>query len=122
VSFPRTPDENATDDHALLDRIAAYLDGDRDDFGDVEVGLTVATAHRSVLEQCRSIPYGEQVTVERLCRMVGLDADADANHDTVREALDDNPAPLLIPDHRVRDGPSGAPSDVEQALRAVEGL
>jgi methylated-DNA-[protein]-cysteine S-methyltransferase len=40
----------------------------------------------------------------------------------VREALAANPVPLLIPDHRVRDGPSGAPPPVEQKLRAVEGL
>ena len=40
----------------------------------------------------------------------------------VREALAANPVPLLIPDHRVRDGPSGAPPEVEQRLRSLEGL
>lgn len=122
VSFPRTPDGNATPEHDLLDRIAAYLEGEREEFRDVEVGLTVPTDHRSILEQCRSIPYGEQVTVERLCRMAGLDADDEDDHGVVREALAGNPVPLLIPDHRVRDGPSSAPPEVERTLRAVEGL
>ena len=122
VSFPRTPDDGASDEHELLDRITAYLEGERDDFRDVEVGLTVPTDHRQVLEQCREIPYGESIDVERLCRMAGLDADDDADHDVVRRALDENPVPLLVPDHRVRDGPSAAPPAVEQALRSLEGL
>jgi len=122
VSFPRTPDANATDDHELLDRIAAYFEGECEDFRNVEVGLTVPTAHRSVLEACHSIPFGEQVTVERLCAMAGLDADDEGAHDAARDALAANPVPLVLPDHRVRDGPGGAPPAVERALRALEGL
>ena len=41
------------------------------------------------------------------------DPDAPENHD---------PAPLLIADHRVRDGPSAAPPEIEQRLRSLEGL
>jgi len=122
VSFPRTPDGDASDDHELLDRITAYLEGERDDFRDVEIGLTVPTDHRQVLEQCRQVPYGESIAVERLCGMAGLDPDDDADHDAVRQALADNPVPLVIPDHRVRDGPSAAPPEVEQALRSLEGF
>jgi len=122
VSFPRTPDENAGNDHPLLDRIFAYFEGERDDFDDVEVALTLPTPHREVLETVREIPYGEQVTVERLCRMAGLDADDEDDRDAVGGALADNPVPLVVPDHRVRDGPSSAPPDVEQHLRSLEGL
>lgn len=121
VSFP----ENSTepDDHPLLDRIERYLEGEADDFADVEVGLTVPTPHRDVLETTRTVPYGENVTVERLTGMTpGLDPSDDEDRTTVRQALADNPVPLLIPDHRVRDGPSALPPAVEQRLRNLEDL
>jgi len=122
VSFPSTPDPEAEGNHPLLKRVFAYLEGGRDDFTDVEVGLTVPTDQRRVLEATRNVPYGEQVSVERLVRMSGLNPDDEEDHDTVRAALADNPVPLFVPDHRVRDGPSGAPPGVEQRLRNVEGL
>jgi len=123
VSFPREPDAEATGEHELLDRIDAYLEGEKDDFADVTVALTVSTDRRRVLETVREIPYGEQVSVAQLLRMTP-DGDPDDEDDvrTARTALADNPAPLLIPDHRVRNGPSGAPAAVEQRLRSVEGL
>jgi methylated-DNA-[protein]-cysteine S-methyltransferase len=124
VSFPEVPDDVHETDHELLDRIDHYLDGVDDvDFADVEVGLTVPTDQRSVLETLRGIPYGEQVSVEQLTRMTpDLDAENDDDQILVRTALDENPVPLLIPDHRVRDGPSAAPPEVEQKLRSLEGL
>ncbi|WP_254537452.1 methylated-DNA--[protein]-cysteine S-methyltransferase [Halomarina litorea] len=122
VSFPEESDDEDAD-HALLDRIDAYLEGEREEFDDVAVALTVPTDQREVLETTREVPYGEQVSVERLTRMTpGLDASSDEDHDAVRTALAANPAPLVIPDHRVRDGPSGAPPEIEQRLRALEGL
>ena len=123
VSFPGAPDEDARADHPVLDRIERYLEGAHDDFEDVDVALTVPTAHRDVLEALRKVPYGEQVTVERLAAMTpSLDPENDDDLDLVRAALAENPAPVVIPDHRVRDGPSGAPPDVEQKLRSLEGL
>ncbi|MGB9986468.1 MGMT family protein [Salarchaeum japonicum] len=123
VSFPATPDDDATDDHSLLDRISAYLEGVEDDFRDVETGLTVPTTHRNVLEQVRDIPYGDQLSVDALARITpGLDPDDPDDLDAVRTALAQNPLPLVIPDHRVRDGPSAAPPEVEQKLRALEDL
>ncbi|MFB6105455.1 MAG: MGMT family protein [Halobacteriaceae archaeon] len=121
LSFPEVPDEDATEDSDLLDRIFAYLEGVADDFADVDVGLTVPTDQRRVLEAVRGIPYGEQTAVSEVARMAGLGSDAEAE-DAVREALDANPVPLLVPDHRVRDGPSAAPPAVEQRLRSLEGL
>ena len=122
VTFPNAPDDEALSDHELLDRIDRYLDGVEDDFADVTVALTVPTDRRKILETVREIPYGEQVDVAQLLRMTP-DGDPDDEEDvrTARSALADNPTPLLIPDHRVRDGPSGAPAPVEQKLRAVEG-
>jgi methylated-DNA-[protein]-cysteine S-methyltransferase len=122
VSFPSSP-ADADPDHALLDRIFEYLEGAPDDFDDLDIALTVPTDQRAVLEAVRGIPYGEQTSVERLTRRVpDLDTDSDDDRDRVRTALDENPVPLLIPDHRVRDGPSAAPPKVEQKLRSLEGL
>jgi methylated-DNA-[protein]-cysteine S-methyltransferase len=122
LSFPTVPDDDASADHELLDRIERYLNSEADDFRDVDVGLTVPTDQRSVLEAVREIPSGEQGSVEQVARMAGLEPDDEDSQRTVREALAENPAPLLIPDHRVRDGPSGAPPEVEQKLRSIEGL
>ena len=123
VSFPETPEGDATPEHELLDRIVAYLEGQEDDFADVQVALTVPTDRRTVLETVRDLPYGESVTVQALARMTpGVDAEADDDLRLVRTALSDDPAPLLIPDHRVGDGPSAAPPAVERRLRSLEGL
>lgn len=123
IAFPTEPDPDAADDHELLDRVFAYFEGKRDDFRDVDVALTVPTDQRAVLEATRQIPFGESVSVEQLARMTPtLDASDDDDQMLVREALDANPAPIVIPDHRVRDAPSAAPPEVEQKLRSLEGL
>jgi methylated-DNA-[protein]-cysteine S-methyltransferase len=123
VSFPSSLAADADHEHPLLDRLFEYLTGAPDEFDDVELALTVPTDQRAVLEAVRTIPYGEQTSVERLTRRVpDLDADTDTDRDRVRTALDENPIPIFIPDHRVRDGPSAAPPKVEQRLRSLEGL
>ncbi|WP_018257936.1 MGMT family protein [Halomicrobium katesii] len=123
LSFPERPAAESRTDHDLLDRIEGYLSNETDDFRDVDVGLTVSTERRSVLEAVREIPYGEEAGVDQLVRMAPvLDPSDDESARIVREALADNPVPLVIPDHRVRDGPSGAPPAVEQKLRSIEGL
>ena len=123
VSFPTGPDDGAGDTHPLLDRIEEYLQGAKENFSDVSVALTMPTDQREVLETLREIPYGEQVSVEKLTGMVpGLRASESEDRNLVRTALDANPLPLILPDHRVRDGPSGAPPAVEQKLRVLEGL
>ena len=124
VSFPERPDEDAEADHPILDRIFEYLEGlEEVTFEDVQVALTVPTDQRAVLEQVQAIPYGDQVSVETLTRMTpDLDHEDEDDLILVRTALDGNPAPILIPDHRVRDGPSAAPPPVEQKLRSLEGL
>ncbi|ELY51604.1 MGMT family protein [Natronococcus jeotgali] len=124
VSFPKTPEDDAETDHPVLDRIFEYLDGlEEVAFDDVQVALTMPTDQRAVLEGVREIPYGDQVDVRTLARMTPeLDHEDDEDLTLVRTALDSNPAPILIPDHRVRDGPSAAPPPVEQKLRSLEGL
>lgn len=122
VTFPSSPDPDAEDDHQLLDQVEAYLEGVEKDFGEVEVALTVPTDHRAVLTATRSIPYGEQTSVKSLVGMAGLNPEDEDTVEAARAALAENPVPLVIPDHRVRDGPSGAPPEIEQRLRSLEGL
>ena len=120
VSFPSTPGGDAGRDHPLFDRIDAYLAGNADHFDDVDVGLTVPTDHRAVLEATRNVPHGETVAPERVVRMAGLDSDDDSDRATARTALAENPVPLFVPDHRVRDAPGGAPAPVTERLRRIE--
>jgi methylated-DNA-[protein]-cysteine S-methyltransferase len=123
VEFPASPAPDADHEHELLDRVEAYLQGEPDEFEDVSVAMTMPTDQRKVLEAVRTVAYGEEVTVEQLAGMTpGLGPDEENTQRAVREALAANPAPVLIPTHRVRDGPGSAPADVEQKLRAVEGL
>lgn len=123
VDFPDTPQDGSETGHALLDRIESYLDGERDDFADVTVALTLPTDRRRVLEAVREIPYGESATVDQLLRMTaGLDDEDESDRRTVTEALAANPAPILVPDHRVRDGPNAAPGDVTDRCRRIEGI
>lgn len=121
VAFPTEPEPEAGSEHALLDRVEAYLGGERDTFEDVQVALTVPTDQRAVLDAVGSIPYGETATVEQLARMTpGRDPDESAP--TIREAVTVNPAPVLIPTHRVRDVAGSEPANIAEKLRAVEGL
>jgi len=123
VDFPETPQDGAETDHALLDRFGAYLGGECEDFADVTVALTLPTDRRRVLVAVREIPYGESATVDQLLRMTaGLDDEDGSDRRTVTDALAANPVPILVPDHRVRDGPSAAPNDVVEFCRRVEGI
>ncbi len=123
VDFPARPQDDAGPDYNLLDRVGAYLSGEPDNFRDVTVALTLPTDERRVLEALREVPYGEAVTVEQLARMTaGLDDGDEADLRTVREALTDNPAPILIGDHRVRNASGATPSKVAALCRRVEGL
>jgi len=122
VGFPETV-EGATSDHELLDRIEAYLGGEPDEFADVTLAMTMPTDRREVFEAVREIPYGEDASVEQLARLVpGRDPDDQDDLRAVRDALAANPLPILIPTHRVRSAPAGAPSDVAEKLRSLEGL
>ncbi|WP_318566798.1 MGMT family protein [Salinigranum marinum] len=119
VSFPDDVPADADSDHPLLDRIGAYLDGEADQFDDVQVALTVPTSHRSILEAVRNVPHGETVSVARIARLAGLDDEDDDDLRTVEAALRENPVPLFVPDHRV-EGPGATPDEVVRLLRSVE--
>lgn len=122
VRFPSEAAPDAAAEHPLLDRIDDYLSGTvRDEFDDVEVALPGEPLARTVLEAVREIPYGENATVADLARTLPeIRVDDGKDLERVRQILHDNPVPLIVPDHRVRDGPSGAPPKVEQRLRSLE--
>lgn len=120
VSFPDTVPEDAETDHELLDAIDQYLDGELTALDDAEIGLTVPTEQRAVLEALDSVPPGSTVTVSRLARLAGLDPGSDESIATVRDALRNNPLPIFLPDHRVRDGQGATPAQIAAALRRFE--
>lgn len=123
LSVPDAPEHGAGSDHEILDWIDAYLAGTATDVTEVQIGLTVPTDQRTVLETVRKIPSGESLSLERLvARSPGLDPDDGEDVATARTALAENPIPLFIPGHRIRDGPSAVPPGIEQVFRDVEGL
>lgn len=122
VSFRTETPSDADDDHELLDRIGEYLRGEPDEFTEVALGITVPTDQRAVLEALRTLTYGEEVSVSRLARLAALDANDPDDIELVTRALDENPIPLLLPDHRVQGGPYATPGSVRERLRRVEGL
>jgi methylated-DNA-[protein]-cysteine S-methyltransferase len=123
LSLPDTPEPGASSEHEYLDWIETYLAGTQQDVTDIDIGLTVPTDQRTVLERVRKIPYGEEFPLKRVvARSQGLDPDDEADLNTARRALAENPIPLLIPDHRVADGPSNVPEDIRTTLRKIEGV
>jgi len=120
VSFPDTVPDDATTDHEVFTLINDYLDGDRLALTDVEIALTVPTDHRQVLDALQNVSAGNTVTVSRLARLAGMDEDSEEDQAAIRDALQANPVPLLIPDHRVHDAQGATPSDVAATLRDLE--
>lgn len=123
VSFPDRPDGDAAGEHPVLSRIEDYLAGTERDLSELKTGLTVPTDQRKVLETVRKLPFGESIGLRKLVvRTTGLDPEDRADRDRAREALASNPVPIVIPDHRIDDAPSGAPNEVRQYCRELEGL
>ena len=122
VTFPDEPHPASDDEHELLERIDGYLSGTvEDEFADVEIHIDATPDEHQVFEALRSIPYGENSSVGDIARAVPeYDAGTDDDIEAIREILDRNPIPVIVPDHRVRDGPSAAPPRVEQRLRSLE--
>jgi len=113
VSFPAEHPGDADGDHDLLDRIDAYLGGERDEFAEVALGLTVPTDRREALEALRSVPYGEEVSVSRLARLGGFDPDDPDDLEVVTGAL-------RQPDPGPAAGPPGERRAVRDAERRAE--
>ncbi|WP_138005409.1 MGMT family protein [Halalkalirubrum salinum] len=120
VSFPDAVPEDASVAHDYLDAVDAYLAGEREGLTEISIALTMPTDKRRVLETLREIPSGRTVTIDRLASFAGLDPAEDGVRETVQDALRENPVPLFVPDHRVRDGQGATPSSIAAALRRHE--
>lgn len=119
LSVPESIPDETTHDHDLLDRIERFVSGEIVSFEEVPIALTVPTDCRGVLDGVRKIPYGKESDVATLARKTpGLDPEED--EEIVRSALEANPVPILIPDHRILDGPSPLPADLVRRLRSNE--
>jgi methylated-DNA-[protein]-cysteine S-methyltransferase len=96
--LPRPGDGEAHGSHRLADRFVAYLAGERDDFGDVELDLDWCTAfERELVAAIRSVPYGETVTYGELAALAGRPSAARAAGSFCAR----NRAGLVLPCHRV---------------------
>lgn len=122
VEYPSRVSADADSTHDVLDRVADYLAGEEDNFDDVPLAITVPTDQRRVLEAVRQVPYGENASVSQVARMANLDPNEPDDVALAKEALRGNPAPLVIPDHRVQGGPYSTPGDVRTTFRSVEGI
>lgn len=105
--------------------IVRLLDGQKVDLSGIAIDLEgMSELERKVLEAARRIPCGEVRTYGDIAREIGAPGATQA----VGAALGRNPAPILIPCHRVvasggRSGGFSAPGGVETKFRllAIEG-
>lgn len=97
VGLRREAPEGAAPEHPYLARILAHLSSGKDDLADLPVDLEVSPFERRVLDAMRAIPPGEVVTYGELARRLGVPGGARA----VGNACAHNPAPLVVPCHRV---------------------
>jgi len=86
------------DKRNLIDDLIRYFSGEVVDFSGYEVDLSSLTDfEREVLCETRKIEYGTIVTYSKLAARIGKPNAARA----VGNALSKNPAPIVIPCHRV---------------------
>jgi methylated-DNA-[protein]-cysteine S-methyltransferase len=85
-------------EHELADRIRGYFEGERVEFGDVQIDLSWGTDFQVALaEALRAVPYGETVTYGELAALAGRPNAPRAAGTFCAE----NRFPLVVPCHRV---------------------
>lgn len=124
VRLARTPPEDAQGEHPYLARILHHLATGKDDLADLPVDLAVSPFEQRVLDLMRAIPPGEVMTYGALAARLGVPGAARA----VGNACARNPAPLVVPCHRVvpSDGSLGNYSaaggkETKAKLLSIEG-
>jgi O-6-methylguanine DNA methyltransferase len=106
----------------LIDRIIRHLQGDIQDFRDVQVDLEgVDETARLVYQAARAIPAGETKTYGEIAKAIGKPAAAQE----VGQALGRNPVGLIIPCHRVlaaggKLGGFSAPGGLDTKIKMLE--
>jgi|Deesub1362B_J571_1020462.scaffolds.fasta_scaffold01539_12 methylated-DNA-[protein]-cysteine S-methyltransferase len=94
--FSKTPDKEIS--HSKVAKklkydLKKYFNGEKIDFSDYSVKINGFTRH--VLDKVREIPHGMVMTYGELAAMISTSPRA------VGQALKRNPAPVIIPCHRV---------------------
>jgi O-6-methylguanine DNA methyltransferase len=108
----------------LVHRLCAYFEGERVEFGEVEIEVDGWTEfQRSVLEALRCVPYGEVVSYSDLARLAGYPRAQRAAGTFCAH----NRFPLVVPCHRVVSsngiGSYGSLGlDYKRRLLALEGV
>jgi methylated-DNA-[protein]-cysteine S-methyltransferase len=106
---------------AAIARIVRLLEGQKTDLGDIPIDLRGSELELAVWAAARLIPCGEVRSYGDIAREIGRPQSAQA----VGVALGRNPAPIVVPCHRVlaADGKSGgfsAPGGVATKFRILE--
>lgn len=107
---------------AAMARIAAFLDGGADGFGDLPLDLeSVSAWERRVYAAAQAIPAGATTTYGAMAAALGDAGQARA----VGQALGRNPWPIVVPCHRItaadgRTGGFSAPGGASTKLRLLE--
>jgi methylated-DNA-[protein]-cysteine S-methyltransferase len=104
-----------------IERIRGLLAGAGTDLGDIRIELDGSEFDRGVWQAARRIPCGEVRSYGDIAREIGAPRAAQA----VGVALGRNPAPIIVPCHRVlaADGRSGgfsAPGGIATKFRILE--
>lgn len=105
-----------------IGRIAAFLEGGKDDFADLALDMGQTGAfERAVYRETRAIPAGSTATYGAIAAKLGDPMQARA----VGQALGRNPWPIVIPCHRVtgadgRIGGFSAPGGRATKLKLLE--
>jgi O-6-methylguanine DNA methyltransferase len=108
----------------LVARFRAFLEGEDDDFADVEIDLDWATPlQRSLVEALRSVPRGEVVSYGELAALAGRPQAPRA----AGAVCSDNRFSFVVPCHRVVSatgigGYGSAGVEVKRRLLALEGV
>jgi methylated-DNA-[protein]-cysteine S-methyltransferase len=100
VRLARAAPAGAEPAHPHLARILEHLATGKGDLADVPLDLEVSDFERRVLDELRRVPPGEVVTYGQLARRLGAPSAARA----VGNAVAHNPAPIVVPCHRVVRG------------------
>ena len=103
VKLAREPSPEAEPSHPYLEQILAHLRTGRGDLRDIPLDLQVGPFEREVLEFLRDFPRGKTITYGEIARHLGRPRAARA----VGRACARNPAPLVIPCHRVLPASGG---------------
>ncbi len=118
INFSETKNEEENNSN-VLDDIFSYLKGEKVDLTKHEIALTLSGKKRKALEQTRNIPYGSTITYEELAESIS------AEKEGIRETINSNPIPILLPTHRVieKNSIGGFPASkrIKKRLLELEG-